>query len=162
MMIENLYDLHKGELERFAKSIARNEKEAEDLLQETFLRAMAHSVTLQRLADYSRRAWLFKVMRNILYDHRRKDRFEVPIPEGHDAVENVDFLSGLETEDLLQKLPPKLRDIVHKRFFLGMTSKQIAGILGIPHATARYRLHTALNLLRKELNDQTGGKNNHE
>lgn len=152
MMIEDLYHLHKAELERFARSIAGNEKEAEDLLQETFLRAMTHWAVLQRLENHSRRAWLYKVMRNLLYDLRRRNRFVAPMPEGHDAASEVDFVSGLETEELLESLPPVLRDIVRKRFLLGMSSKQIAGILGIPHATVRYRLHTALHLLRKAVN----------
>ncbi|MBP1994124.1 RNA polymerase sigma factor [Paenibacillus eucommiae] len=153
MMIEDMYNLHKAELERFARSIAGNEKEAEDLLQETFLRAIHHWNMLQTLTNHSRRAWLFKVMRNLLYDLRRRDRFVTSIPEGLDAVNEVDFVSGLEMERLLQNLPPKLHDIVHKRFILGMNSKQIADILGIPHATVRYRLHTALKLLKKVYNN---------
>ncbi|WP_274654551.1 RNA polymerase sigma factor [Paenibacillus humicola] len=150
-MIEELYNLHKAELERFARSIAGNEKTAEDLLQETFLRAMTHWATLQRLADHSRRAWLFKVMRNLHLDLLRRDRHVVGLPEGHEPGSEVDYVSGLAAEELLQSLPAPLRELVRKRFLYGMNSRQIADSLGVPHATVRTRLHTAMRLLRKQV-----------
>lgn len=151
MLIEHLYNHHREELQRFARAMARNDKEAEDLLHETFLRAMSNAVTLGRLAEYKQRAWLYTVLRNILYDLRRRERFEVAWETEHEPVDDVDLDSGLVKEELLQHLPPKYRDLVFKRFFMGMTSKQIADLLGIPHATARSRLYTAMNLLRSKL-----------
>ncbi|SDN67561.1 RNA polymerase sigma-70 factor, ECF subfamily [Paenibacillus sp. yr247] len=156
-MIEQLYKVHYAELNRFARSIAGNDKEAEDLLQETFARALAHSVTLERLAVYERRAWLYKVMRNILYDRRRRTKFETALPEGYDPWTDVDFLAGLKTEELLECLPPQLCEVVRQRYILGMTGKQIADRSGVPHPTVRYRLHTALRLLRKKLDQEKEG-----
>ncbi|MFC0329839.1 RNA polymerase sigma factor [Paenibacillus sepulcri] len=149
-----MYTVHYAELNRFARSIAGNDKEAEDLLQETFVRALAHSVTLERLAAYERRAWLYKVMRNLLYDRRRRTKFETALPEGYDPWTDFDFLAGLETEELLQCLPSQLREIIRQRYILGMTGKQIADRSGVPHATVRYRIHTALRLLRNKLNQE--------
>ncbi|MBW7460091.1 RNA polymerase sigma factor, partial [Paenibacillus sepulcri] len=100
------------------------------------------------------RAWLYKVMRNLLYDRRRRTKFETALPEGYDPWTDFDFLAGLETEELLQCLPSQLREIIRQRYILGMTGKQIADRSGVPHATVRYRIHTALRLLRNKLNQE--------
>jgi len=154
MLIEDLYNKHKAELTRFARAVSRDEKEAEDLLQETFLRALAHTVQLGGLPDYKQRAWMYKVLKNLLYDRRRRERFEVPMEEQHEPTIDFDGQSGIEIHELLERLSPKLREIVYKRFWLGMTSKQIAGLLCIPAATVRFRLHTAMNLLRNQLKNR--------
>jgi len=71
MLVENLYEKHSEELERFARSMASNEKEAEDLIQDTFLKALTHLHTLDKLSAPQQRAWLFKVLRNLRYDRYR-------------------------------------------------------------------------------------------
>ncbi|TCP28842.1 RNA polymerase sigma-70 factor (ECF subfamily) [Scopulibacillus darangshiensis] len=152
MLVEDLYEKHNKELERFARSMASNEKEAEDLLQDTFLKALTHLHSLSRLTDYQQRAWLFKVLRNLRYDRFRKQRFEVPIREQDEPESEQDGYSVVEMEELLQILPSDLRDVVYKRYWLGLTSKQIAGPLGLSDATIRYRLQTAIRLLRNKIN----------
>ncbi|HEX7064881.1 MAG TPA: RNA polymerase sigma factor [Bacillales bacterium] len=152
MLVEDLYEKHNDELSRFARSIASNEKEAEDLLQETFLKALTHLHKLNGLPDTAQRAWLFKVLRNLRYDRFRKQRFEVPLKEQAEPEDELDAYTAVEMEELLEALPSNLRDVVYKRYWLGMTSKQIAQPLGIADATVRYRLSTALNLLRMKIN----------
>lgn len=151
MLVENLYEKHNEELARFARSIAKDEQESEDLLQETFLRALTHLHTLSELPHYQQRAWLFKVLRNLRYDRYRKQRFEVPMKEQDEPEIDLGDYSAVEVEELLQTLPTSLRDVVYKRYWLGLTSKQIAGPLGLSDATVRYRLRTAIQLLRKQI-----------
>lgn len=152
LLVETLYEKHHKELTRFARSIANDEKEAEDLLQETFLKALTYLQTVNNLPDYQQRAWLFKVLRNLRYDRIRKQQFEVPMNEQDDSADDFDDYSALEIKELMQRLPEGLRDVVYKRYWLGMTSKQIAQPLGITDATVRYRLQTALKLLRNHIN----------
>jgi RNA polymerase sigma-70 factor (ECF subfamily) len=151
MLVEDLYEKHSEELARFARSIASNEKEAEDLLQDTFLKALTHLHSLSSLSDYQQRAWLFKVLRNLRYDRFRKQRFEVPMKEQDEPEIDTDDYSAVEMEELLQTLPSDLRDVVYKRYWLGLTSKQIAEPLGLSDATIRYRLRTAISLLRNKI-----------
>ncbi|MFD1676977.1 RNA polymerase sigma factor [Alicyclobacillus fodiniaquatilis] len=153
MLIEDLYYKHGAELKRFAKAIARNEREAEDLLQETFLRALSHTTQLASLPESKRRAWLFTVLRNDFYDRRRKARFEVPLAEQFEPALDFAGQSRIEMQELLEQLPSPLRDIVHRRYWLGMNSRQIADTLELPAATVRHRLHTAIKLLRKKIRE---------
>ncbi|WP_221565059.1 RNA polymerase sigma factor [Alkalihalobacillus sp. TS-13] len=150
MLIEELYNKHQKELIRFSRSIARDEKEAEDLLQETFLRSLGHMEKLEGLSSYQQRAWLYKVTRNILYDKRRKDRHEVPLKETDQPWMNFDG-KRIEIRELLEHLQPKDFEIVYKKFWLGLNSKQIASHLNIPDSTVRYRLQQALTQLRKQI-----------
>ncbi len=151
MLIENLYRKHKQELLRFAIAISKNGKEAEDAVQETFLRAAANAVTLHTLPDFKQRAWLYKVLKNIVYDRRRRKRFEIPLEERHEPKIEFNVPSGMEMKELLECLPPQLFHVVYQRYWLGMTSKQIAALQHIPAATVRYRLHVAIRLLRKKM-----------
>ncbi|HEU5138462.1 MAG TPA: RNA polymerase sigma factor, partial [Bacillales bacterium] len=152
MLVEDLYEKHSEELARFARSMANHEKEAEDLLQETFLKALTHLHKLSGLPDSAQRAWLFKVLRNLHYDRYRKQRFEVPLKEQDEPEDELDAYTELEMKELMQALPSDLREVVYKRYWLGMTSKQIAQPLGIADATIRYRLRTAIHLLRTTIN----------
>lgn len=152
MLVENLYEKHYEELMRFARSIAGDEKEAEDLLQDTFLKALTHLHTLNELSNYQQRAWFFKVLRNLRYDRFRKQRFEVPMKEQDEPKIDPDDYSAVDMKELLQSLPIDLRDVVYKRYWLGLTSKQIAKPLGLSDATIRYRLRTAIRLLRSKIN----------
>lgn len=151
MLIENLYEKHYEELARFARSMASNEKEAEDLLQDTFLKALTHLHTLNELPDYQQRAWLFKVLRNLRYDYFRKQRFEVPLQEQDEPEIDPEDYSAVDMKELLQTLPANLRDVVYQRYWLGLTSKQIAKPLGLSDATVRYQLRTAISLLRNKI-----------
>lgn len=153
MLVENLYEKHSEELERFARSIARDEKEAEDLVQDTFLKALTHLHTLNSISNPQQRAWLFKVLRNLRYDHYRKQRFERPMQDEDEPGINLDEFSEVEMKELLQTLPADLRDTVYKRYWLGLTSRQIAEPLGLSDATIRYRLRTAISLLRSKINE---------
>ena len=153
MLVENLYEKHSEELERFARSMASNEKEAEDLIQDTFLKALTHLHTLDKLSAPQQRAWLFKVLRNLRYDRYRKQRFERPMREEDEPELNPDDFSEVDMKELLQSLPADLRDTVHKRYWLGLTSRQIAEPLGLSDATIRCRLRTAIHLLRNQINE---------
>ncbi|MCJ7840099.1 RNA polymerase sigma factor [Lederbergia sp. NSJ-179] len=108
MLVEALYEKHNEELARFARSIASNEKEAEDLVQDTFLKALTHLHSLSKLTDYQQRAWLFKVLRNLRFDRFRKQRFEVPMKEQDEPIIDSDDYTAVEMEELLQTLPADL------------------------------------------------------
>ncbi|WLD94360.1 RNA polymerase sigma factor [Alkalihalobacillus sp. AL-G] len=138
MLVEKLYSTHQKELIRFAKAIARNEKEAEDLLQETFLRALGNSEKLSGLRDYQQRAWLYKVLRNILHDRRRRDRFETPFEDKFQPAIEANDIANLEMKEMLETLPPKFYDIVYKRYWHGITANKsltVSIFLTLPFVT---------------------------
>ena len=75
-MIGELYLTYRPELLKYCCMICGNVGDAEDLLQETFLRALSNLDLLEELGDRQRRAWLYKVARNLFYDACRKRTVE--------------------------------------------------------------------------------------
>ncbi len=68
-MITKLYTVYRSELLRYCRMMCRNPDDAENLLQETFMRALSHLDTLEELEEKQQKAWLYKVARNLFYDH---------------------------------------------------------------------------------------------
>jgi RNA polymerase sigma-70 factor, ECF subfamily len=152
--IEDLYDKYELPLLRYAKSLTSDKETAEDLIQDTFLRAMGSIETLKALPEYQVKAWLFKVLKNCFIDKLRKNKFEIiseflDYEQQHSFEDDVE--AGILVQELLECLPEKSRDIIYKRYWLGMTSSEIANILAVNPSTVRYHLHTAINMLKKLL-----------
>jgi RNA polymerase sigma-70 factor, ECF subfamily len=127
-------------------------------VQETFIRAWRH---LPRLSADDRpiRPWLFRIARNLLLDANRAARARPVVVQalpGEDggtdsAVDQVldrDLVSAA-----LQHLSPAHRDVLIEAFYNGGSLVAVALELGIPHGTARSRMHYALQALRQQLHD---------
>lgn len=71
-MITELYPVYRAELLKYCRSICGNAGDAEDLLQETFTRALSSLDLLEELGEKERRAWLYRVARNLFYDSCRR------------------------------------------------------------------------------------------
>ena len=157
----SLYAEHGPALLRLATRLTGGDRGlAEDLVQETMLRAWTHRGTVDIRRD-SPRAWLFTVARNMIIDERRSVRFrsEVRSPDGSDEFEQggpdeVDAaLDRLLIADALTHLSPEHRAVVHRSHYLGWTIAQIADDLQIAEGTVKSRLHYALQALRLSLQE---------
>jgi len=71
-MITELYTVHRVELLKYCCIICGNVSDAEELLQETFMRALSNLDLLVELGEKERRAWLYKVARNLFFDACRR------------------------------------------------------------------------------------------
>jgi len=147
-----MHDNLKDDLLRFARSISRHEQEAYDLVQDAWEKSLKQEVLLE-LPLHKQRAWFFRVMKNRLIDDRRKENRLSAWEEEIDQSEEPLAMHRLETTELLGRLSPELSDLVFKRYWLGMNSKEIGEQLGIPAATVRYKLRYAINKLRNFLED---------
>ncbi len=116
---------------------------AEDLVQETLLRAIQNIDILEGLSERQRRSWLNKTAKNIYIDTLRKNSRLTVMPENLAAPE-TDF-SDLEIYEFLARLPPDEKTVFTLRYIEGYTSREIGEILGIPSSTARSRLMSARN-----------------
>ncbi|MBW7905550.1 MAG: sigma-70 family RNA polymerase sigma factor [Phycisphaerae bacterium] len=138
---------------------------AEDLVQETFLRAIS---SLGAYDDRGRfEAWLFRIAANLARDEARKNRRRgVPHSLAHgntgDAGADVaDRKRDLPHEALLReesvrrleaglaRLSPADREVLLLRHYSGLSFREIAGLLGVPLGTALARAHRALAHLRR-------------
>ena len=157
--VRQLYAHHARALQAYAERFCADRASAEDIVQETFIRAWQHLRPLSA-ADPRVRPWLFRVARNLLIDADRAARSRPstvrtqPAEEGRDDAGLNQVLDHELVTDALQHLSPAHRAVLVETFYRGDTLARVAGRLGIPHGTARSRLHYALCALRKQLRDQ--------
>ena len=151
LTVTDLYEEYRPGLCRYATGLARDEARADDLVQETFIQAMANLGLLCRLNAYQRRAWLYQVLKNRFLDQLRAYRRRQALFEqlAEQAMIDDDSVAGVVLPyGLFELVPARYRDLLRKRYILGMTSEEIGHDLGIPAATVRSRLHLAIEWLR--------------
>ena len=134
--------------------------EAEDIVQETFLRALEHQSQLVNMSEAQCRSWLYRTAKNILIDRARRKKAEPVLaePEGRE-----DDLSQAMVAQLCSELKGQEATIFWMRYFAGYSSVEIGRILGMPAGTIRARLLAARNILRKaypEFKEKKGGNYN--
>jgi len=157
--IRRLYASHAQALRRYVERFCPDRTSADDIVQETFIRAWRH---LPQLSSRDRPVgpWLFRVARNLLIDADRAARsrpFTVPaqgVDEGHDDTGLTQVLDQQIVADALHQLSPAHRAVLVETFYQGRTIAKVARQLGIPDGTARSRLHYALRALRRQLEDR--------
>jgi RNA polymerase sigma-70 factor (ECF subfamily) len=163
-MMRALYDEHAAALWRYALRLTGDRARAEDVVQETLLRAWRHpEVTAD--ADPSARAGLFTVARNMIIDEHRsaRSRHETGVADTEDvAHENPRRATPDETDTTvnrmllstaLGRLSDEHRAVVRRAYYQGWTTGQIAADLHIPEGTVKSRLHYAVRALRLGLQE---------
>lgn len=152
-----LYSHHSAPLLRFLNRLTRGERQAaEDMLQETMMRAWRHVDTLPAEGDGIRQ-WLYTVARRIAIDASRVNRRhpEVIGLDGQWSMAAPDNAEAALAHDAVHRafraLSPAHRDVLTRVYLKGDTIKQAAHALGIPPGTVKSRAYYALHQLRDEL-----------
>jgi RNA polymerase sigma-70 factor (ECF subfamily) len=148
----------------YAMVLSRNSAEAEDLVQETCLRALGGIDGLR--SHDSAKSWLFTILRNIWFNqlrHRRTVPDVVELDaEGSEPNEpadpaqdpHTDYVNKLEREQVrcaIQHLPEEFREIIILREYEELSYQEIAVILDCPPGTVMSRLARARSKLRELL-----------
>ena len=150
---------HTASLLRAAISITRDSAIAEDLVQETLLRAWRFFDRFDQGTNC--KAWLFRIMLNLSTRVREKRTAEsntsVPLDETHadQASTGGDFLHQLIIRRAFEALPQDQRSVLHLAIVDGFTCKEIAELLSLPMGTVMSRLSRGRVLLRDHLAGQT-------
>ena len=151
-MITELYTVHRAELLKYCSLMCGNTADAEDLLQETFMKALSNLDLLEELGTKERRAWLYKVARNLFYDLcRRRAVAKNQIIEFNEETDGG--FCEVETAMILSLLPPDLSQLFIKRYFEGYTSRRLAEEYGLSPSGVRAALSRARNILREKLKE---------
>ena len=154
-LMKALYDEHAGALWRYALRLTRDASRAEDVVQETLLRAWQHPEVVGD-TERSARAWLFTVARNMIIDEQRSPRIrkfggsldESSAPE-QSAPDQVDSaLDRMLIADAMAQMSAEHRAVVERSYYRGWTTAQIATDLDIAEGTVKSRLHYAVRALR--------------
>ncbi len=160
---------HAEALYNFAYHLTYDEEDANDLVQDTFLKAFRFIDSYER--GTNGKAWLFKILKNgFINEYRRQSRqphevdYEefVTYQESDTAagVGNMDLredlfrgLIGDEVTRAVNGLPVDFRTVILLSDVEGFTYEEIAKIIDIPIGTVRSRLHRARNLMKEKLRD---------
>ncbi|MGD0832004.1 MAG: sigma-70 family RNA polymerase sigma factor [Terracidiphilus sp.] len=152
-----LVSQYAGTLYRVAYSVVRNACDAEDAVQEAFLRVLRHRESLNEVRN--QRVWLIRIVWNIVLDRKRRSKTR---PETDDVSELARVLpaGGLSAEErtaaaqhhahvlsCVEKLPVKERQVLMLSAFDELTSVEIASVLSISESSVRSRLFRARNLM---------------
>jgi RNA polymerase sigma-70 factor, ECF subfamily len=156
--IRQLYSHYAKALHGYVEQFCPDRASADDIVQETFIRAWRHLPQLSA-DDRPVRPWLYRVARNLLIDANRAARAR-PMSAQEPSVE-IGTDSGLDevldrqlVSVALQHLSPAHQSVLVETFYRGGTMATVARELGIPHGTARSRLHYALDALRPHLEER--------
>jgi len=157
-LIRALYSEHAAALLAFVQRLMDGDRSlAEDIVQETLLRAWRHS---GELTAEGVRPWLFTTARRLVIDAYRARSArpaEAPAEALTTAVESdrIDAaLSAAVVTDALQALTPAHRAVLIDYFYRGRTAAEIAAERGMPAGTARSRVFYALRALRLALQER--------
>jgi RNA polymerase sigma-70 factor, ECF subfamily len=155
-------------LYRIARGVVRNDSEAEDIVQEAYVRAFAHLDAFR--GDSSLATWLSRIVINEALGRLRKRRRTVAMPENPQAEiirfplnPSDDPERTMAQRQILQlveratdSLPDVYRTVFVARVIEGLSIEETADLLGVRPQTVKTRLHRARALVRKALDDQIG------
>lgn len=153
-----LYEEHASALLHYAWRLTGDPFRAQDVVQETLLRAWQHPQVAND-NERSAKSWLFTVARHMIIDESRSLRFrrEVSAPDDSGVVERAcpdEVDAALDRQLInaaLARLTPEHRAVVQRSYIQGATTADIAADLGIAEGTVKSRLHYALRTLRRIL-----------
>ncbi len=148
---------------RVARSMTRNTHDAEDLVQDTMLRAYR---SIDRFDGRYPRAWLLTIMRNAEINRHRRQRpslltagqqtLQDPEAEGGATPESkvIDLTFDAAIEEAFEHLSPEFREVIELVDIGGLTYAEAAVAAGVPEGTVMSRLHRARGRVRTRLERQ--------
>ena len=154
-----------------AMRLTRNPQDAEDLIQETYLKAFSNFDSFKQGTNL--KAWLYRIMTNTYINSYRKAKrrpvessadelsdFQLYTTSGHDStglesaeVEALKQMPDSEISEAMNDLPEDYRMVVYYSDVVGLAYKEIADVMGTPLGTVMSRLHRGRKLLRAALKD---------
>ncbi|MEO8188994.1 MAG: RNA polymerase sigma factor [Acidobacteriota bacterium] len=153
---ERLYELHSARMKSIARNLLGHESEAEDAVQEAFLKIYRSAATFRGAATFS--TWIYRILVNTCYDQLRKrkrhpeDPLETSTGEQDAALPPApaaDQPLRLAIEQSLSRLVPRQRTVFLLSAIEGFSHRQIAGVLDVSEGASRTLLFEA----RRKLQD---------
>jgi RNA polymerase sigma-70 factor, ECF subfamily len=157
--VRAIYDEHGAVLLSYVTTITHDRHAAEDIVQETVLRAWRRAGQLAR-DGRPLRPWLMTVARNLALDRQRRastarEQSSASATEGIAGVDTLDrALDAWQLADALRQLSPDHRNALVELYFRGRSVDEAATVLGVPPGTVKSRTYYALRALKLVLEEQ--------
>ena len=152
--MEDIYRRHARTVYKFLLSLCGDADLAEELTQETFYQAIRSIDRFDGRCKLS--VWLCQIAKHLWYQHLRKRKREVPLPDDPPELPIPSAEEGLLEQEgrleLLRKihaLPEQQREVVYLRSFGGLTLREIGDVLGKTENWARVTFYRGKEQLRK-------------
>lgn len=158
-LLRGLCDVHAGPLFGYVLRLVRGDRQrAEDVVQETLVRAWQHTASLSDERS-SVRAWLFTVARRIVIDgvrarSARPHEVDLGDADGPALDEIERSIETWEVLDALETLSADHRAVLVETYYRGRSVAEAATVLGIPPGTVKSRTYYALRSLRLALEER--------
>ena len=151
-MWEELYENYYKELVAYGTYMCGDKDISEDLVQETFVKALINAGKIVDLSVDKQRAWLYRTFKNLFFDLCRRAVLENEFkqnlkPEYFEDSE----IQKIENSMFLQSISPLDRAIFQLRYFEGYSAKEISQIMNIPQGTIRSKLSRCRKTLKNDL-----------
>ncbi len=145
-------------LYRYARALTRDPMTAEELVQETYSRALSARKWPYPATEECLRPWLFTIARNHWHNTARRPAYMEELTEAYadqttaqpDAVLLRRLLQS-EVRDAVDSLPEAMREVIVLREMENLSYEEIAGVMGCPVGTVMSRLWRAREVLRRAL-----------
>ena len=153
-LFRSLFEQHGRAVLGYATRLTGDRSAAEDIAQETLLRAWRNAGNLLH-REGSVRGWLLTVVRNLVSDRARARRSRPREVLGHPGVvppqrdHAEDVVDVLLVVQALRTLAPPHREVLEHVYVRGLTVEETATAMGIPPGTVKSRSHHALRTLRE-------------
>jgi RNA polymerase sigma-70 factor (ECF subfamily) len=154
--LELLWDQYSRRLLAFIRSRVGNDADAEDILQEVFIRVHRNLCCLPQPEWRRPESWIYQIARHLIIDHYRRQRAQAPIPEDWPAQpdmpeEDPEATLALSLKQLITELPEPYRQALILTEYQGLSQKQLAERMGISLSGAKSRVQRARDKLRDML-----------
>jgi RNA polymerase sigma factor (sigma-70 family) len=162
-----LMDRHRPAIFHIINKIVRDDEVANDLVQETFLKAFSALASYR--AEFRFSTWLYKIAANCSIDHLRKKRLQalsldrpIETKDGTVELEIADYSyhperdlerkeQSFSIDEAINSLPPGYREVIIYRHKEDKSYEEIADLLDVPVGTVKARIFRARELLKKKL-----------
>jgi RNA polymerase sigma-70 factor (ECF subfamily) len=150
-MMENAFlEVHQ-QLKRFVNSKVRNDQDAQDILQDVYLKIQSKGYQLSDEVKFNQ--WIYRITRNSIIDYYR-ERKKVIETELADTEENYNLFTDCVADcitKLISTLPPLYRDALEKVELQNLPQNEVAKTLGISYTGFKSRVQRARQLLKEKM-----------
>lgn len=164
--LERLYSLYEQQMFRLAYSVVRHVEQAEDIVQESFLKIFTRLEKVQDVHSTETKRWILRIVKNEAIDHYRKNKRRnelfrsVADDASHIEYDNntYDGVQHMIEEEYIQvimkKLPRKYKEILQFRLFFELSTAETAKILCIREDAVRKRYTRAKEQVRRLIGEE--------